>query len=468
MKNPIHTIIRVIYHLLILFVLLLATNSVFLLASGAYDSVVMIVAICMCFFFWLWPGACTKDIRDGRIKQLWFGNIQLRLFLEALVITITYTVLELFVFKNIMGYVSASDSESIRYFAGIPWEKFGAHLVIATVFLSITFWIGIIRVYLTSVQLGIKTRVIGILCGLIFPLNLIVLGIIIRTTLQEVKFENDKAILNETRKADRICATKYPVLLLHGVFFRDFKYFDYWGRVPGELFANGCTYYYGEQQSAASVESCGLEIARKIKEITDTTGCEKVNIIAHSKGGLDARSAMTDPDIARRVASLTTINTPHRGCEFADYLLDKIPEKTQQVVAKGYNKALSKLGDYNPDFIVACRNLTHSFCAEFNEKVKDPEGVYIQSYGSLLKNHRGGQFPLNLTYGLVNAFDGGNDGLVGEASFPWGSDFHLITAPGRRGISHGDVIDLNRENIPGYDVREFYVQLVADLKSKGF
>ena len=88
MKNPIHTIIRVIYHLLILFVLLLATNSVFMLASGAYDSVVMIVAICMCFFFWLWPGACTKDIRDGRIKQLWFGNIQLRLFLEALVVVL--------------------------------------------------------------------------------------------------------------------------------------------------------------------------------------------------------------------------------------------------------------------------------------------------------------------------------------------------------------------------------------------
>ncbi len=457
MKNPIHTIIRIIYHLLFLFVLTLATNSVFLLASGAYDSIVMIIVMCMCFFFWLWPGACTKDIRQGRIKQLWFGNIQLRVFLEALVLTIVYTILELAVFKNVAGEDGA-----------FPWKKFASHAVIAIVFLSITFWIGIIRVYLTSVQLGIKTRVIGILCGLIFPFNLIVLGIIIRTTLEEVKFENDKAILNEQRKADRICATKYPVLLLHGVFFRDFKYFDYWGRVPGELFANGCTFFYGEQQSAASVESCGLEVARKIKEITEMTGCEKVNIIAHSKGGLDARSAMTDPDIARRVASLTTINTPHRGCEFADYLLNKIPEKPQQVVAKAYNKTLSKLGDYNPDFIVACQNLTHSFCEEFNARVKDPEGVYIQSFGSLLKNHRGGQFPLNMTYGLVNAFDGGNDGLVGEKSFPWGSDFHLITSPGKRGISHGDVIDLNRENIPGYDVREFYVQLVADLKKKGF
>ena len=30
------------------------------------------------------------------------------------------------------------------------------------------------------------------------------------------------------------------------------------------------------------------------------------------------------------------------------------------------------------------------------------------------------------------------------------------------------MIDLNRENIPGFDVREFYVKLVHDLKERGF
>lgn len=30
------------------------------------------------------------------------------------------------------------------------------------------------------------------------------------------------------------------------------------------------------------------------------------------------------------------------------------------------------------------------------------------------------------------------------------------------------MIDLNRENIPGFDVREFYVNLVKDLKEKGY
>ena len=484
MKKPLHIISRIIFRLLVLFVLVLCSNSVFLLASGAADTIVMLICMVLCFFFWIWPDIFSKDILDGRMRQLWLGNVQLRLFLEALVITVVYTFLELFKLHMINDLDPVTSGPTVisvtspflsggNVSASMPvivasWQRILSHIVIAVVFLSITFWIGIIRLYLTSIQLGIKLRIIGVVFGMIFPINLVVLGIMISKTRKEVLFENEKAILDEKRKEEKICDTKYPILLLHGVFFRDFKYFDYWGRVPRELYVNGGKFFYGEQQSAASVEECGKEVARRIMEITESTGCGKVNIIAHSKGGLDARSAMTDPVIAARVASLTTINTPHRGCEFAEVLLDKIPDKQKQIAAKAYNTTLSKFGDYAPDFLKACGDLTRSACAAFNEKVKDPAGVYIQSYGSVLKNNRGGRFPLNLTHGFVGLFDGPNDGLVGEKSFAWGSDYHLITAPGKRGISHGDVIDLNRENIPGYDVREFYVQLVADLKKKGF
>ena len=33
-------------------------------------------------------------------------------------------------------------------------------------------------------------------------------------------------------------------------------------------------------------------------------------------------------------------------------------------------------------------------------------------------------------------------------------------------ISHGDVVDLNQKNIRGYDVREIYVKLVANMKRR--
>ena len=75
---------------------------------------------------------------------------------------------------------------------------------------------------------------------------------------------------------------------------------------------------------------------------------------------------------------------------------------------------------------------------------------------------------MNFSYRLVNYFDGKNDGLVGENSFPWGANYRMLTVNGKRGISHGDVIDLNRENIKEFDVREFYVELVHDLKKRGF
>ena len=78
-----------------------------------------------------------------------------------------------------------------------------------------------------------------------------------------------------------------------------------------------------------------------------------------------------------------------------------------------------------------------------------------------------GKFPLNISYMIVKRFDGANDGLVSEPSFHWGERYTLLRATGLRGISHGDVVDLNRQNIKGFDVREFYVQLVKDLKDRG-
>ena len=170
----------------------------------------------------------------------------------------------------------------------------------------------------------------------------------------------------------------------------------------------------------------------------------------------------------RYVATLTTVNTPHRGCEFADYLLDKIPGGARDKVAEGYNAALRKLGDENPDFISAVTDLTATACKNLNEKIPDAQGVYYQSIGSKLNVASGGRFPLNFSHKLVRHFDGPNDGLVSETSFPWGESYVFLTTDERRGISHGDMIDLNREDIRGFDAREFYVSLVSDLKQKGY
>lgn len=410
---------------------------------------VLWVMIPVFLYITLFAGIPTLRTKKLTLAVCCHGAVALTVFLASLGLTIAYHIvlLIMLVGGSLMPWVWSA------------LTSFGAHFLL--------FWVGIICVYLTSFQLGVKQRVVGALCGMIPVANLFTLRSIIRTTMREVAFEAEKEKVNRARKADKVCQTKYPVLFVHGVFFRDTKYFNYWGRIPRELTDNGATVYYGNHQSALSVADSAAELAHRIKQIVEETGCEKVNVIAHSKGGLDCRYALANLGVAPLVASLTTVNTPHRGCKFADYLLEKLPKDMVNGVAETYNKALKKLGDENPDFIAAVSDLTASSCKRLNDELADPAGVYCQSVGSTMEKARGGKFPLNFSYNLVKLFDGKNDGLVSEDSFSWGERYILNTNGKKRGISHGDMIDLNRENIEGFDVREFYVGLVGELKTMG-
>ncbi len=345
------------------------------------------------------------------------------------------------------------------------WMEWGLSALVAFLLLAVTFWQGILCVYFTSGQLRLKYRVLGLLCGMLPVANLVALGVMLRVVFAELQTESEKEVLNRRRAEERICATRYPILLVHGVFFRDSRYFNYWGRIPEQLIRNGATVYYGQHPSAASVAESGAFLARRIREIVAETGCGKVHLIAHSKGGLDCRWALAHEGVAPLVASLTTVNTPHRGCLFADWLLEKIPAGVKEQAAAAYNGVLTRLGE-NPNFLAAVTDLTAASCREL-DALPLPEGVVCRSVGSVVKKATGGQFPLNLSYHLVKHFDGPNDGLVAETAFAWGERYTRLSVPGKRGISHGDMIDLNRENIPGFDVREFYVQMVAQWKSAG-
>ena len=81
---------------------------------------------------------------------------------------------------------------------------------------------------------------------------------------------------------------------------------------------------------------------------------------------------------------------------------------------------------------------------------------------------RSAGFPLNIGYLLNKPYGKGNDGLVTVESGLYGENSKMIEHKGKRGISHGDAIDLFRENIKDFDVREFYVDIVKKLKEQGF
>jgi len=423
--------------------------------QGHLKAIVLVLLVILAVVTQFVPSVICRRYKTKKLRQTGIGAELLMIFLGSTALSVVFGV------AGMLG--------RLKGLPGIEsdWKLWVFNTAIVVLAEAVTFWNGMLRVYLCSGQLGIKWRGIGLACGFIPIVHLYVLGIIIRITSREAAFENEKLLLNEARAQEKVCATKYPILMVHGVFFRDFRYLNYWGRIPEELEKNGATIYYGRHQSALSVADSAAELTERMREIVEETGCGKLNVIAHSKGGLDCRYALSELGADKYVASLTTINTPHRGCEFADYLLSKVPEKQKMLIADTYNGAMRHLGDENPDFLAAVEDLTAQACQTLNERVPDVPGVYYQSVGSKLTKATGGRFPLNLTHSFVALFDGANDGLVGEKSFRWGEDYRFLTAKGKRGISHGDMIDLNRENMKGFDVREFYVGLVQELKKKG-
>lgn len=408
-----------------------------------------ILFVLLFFFINVFPTVLGRKLYDEHLIKVRDGYRLLVIFLIDLIGTILFYIASIFEY-HVNGLI-------------LLWNA-----IIVLLALSVVFWNGMIRVYLYSKQLGIRYRGLGLLLGLIPIFNIGMLTKMISVCYQEVEVENNKLKLNKKRAKDEICKTKYPVLLVHGVFFRDYEHFNYWGRIPEELEKNGCKIYYGNHSSALGVSKSGKELADRIKKIVEETGCEKVNVIAHSKGGLDARYAISNYGCDKYVASLTTINTPNKGCYFADYLFEHTPDSVKEGLAKTYNAAMKKLGDKKPDFLEAVYDLTSTRVKELNSEMKHKEDVYYQSFGSRLRKATDGRFPMNFTNKFVKYFDGYNDGLVGENSFQYGENYTLIESTTNRGISHADIIDLNRENYPGFDVREFYVKIVSGLKKKGF
>ena len=75
---------------------------------------------------------------------------------------------------------------------------------------------------------------------------------------------------------------------------------------------------------------------------------------------------------------------------------------------------------------------------------------------------------LSVAYFVVNRFDGACDGIVAVESAKWGDFIGLVKTPGVRGMSHGDVVDMRRRDIKGFDIRGFYIGIVEGLAGRGF
>jgi triacylglycerol lipase len=344
----------------------------------------------------------------------------------------------------------------------IVLSELGALVLFLIVLLS-----GVLRIIFASKQLSLIMKLALIFTWWVPLLNIFVFWYCFHIARHEYLFMLYREELNESRKDNDVCKTKYPLLMVHGIFWRDWQIFNYWGRISKELLRNGAVMYYGNQQSAAPMDVCASELKAQILRILETEHCEKVNIIAHSKGGLDARYAISSLNAAPYVASLTTVGAPHRGCRLVDIAIKKIPESLMRRIAKGYNAMYKKLGDKDPDLINGINDLTTEQCDLFNEQVIDKEGVLYRSVASKMSGFSGAGFPLNVGYAILRRTDGDNDGFVSVESSKWGRFLGCYETKGKRGVSHGDTIDLTRKNIKGFDACECYISIIKGLKDQG-
>lgn len=340
--------------------------------------------------------------------------------------------------------------------------------IVTAVLVGSMILLGSVCVLCTCRRLGLLRRLLVFLNFWIPLVNIFLMRYLCRAARDEYDHECYKVAAQAQRAESMACATRYPLIMVHGVGFRDLRYFNYWGRIPRALQRNGAVVYYGHQEAWGSIEENAQAIREKIQEVLEEQSCGKVNIIAHSKGGLDSRYLITVLGMGDKVASLTTISTPHRGSQLL-YVIDRLPRWAYDRITSMINTAFRKVGDKNPDSGAAARQLSPAYAAAFNQDVPDDPRVYYQSYTSVMKNMFS-NWILGIPYAILKRASGGqpNDGLVCVESAKWGDFQGVFANKYRRGIAHGDIIDLQREDYKGFDVTEAYIGIVAGLKEKGF
>ncbi|MCM1089492.1 MAG: triacylglycerol lipase [Butyrivibrio sp.] len=265
---------------------------------------------------------------------------------------------------------------------------------------------------------------------------------------------------------------KYPILMLHGMGFRDDGRIGYWGRIPKALESAGYKVYYGRQDSSASIEVNARQIADSLEEILKSVNTDKVNIIAHSKGGLEARYLASALGYGDRIASISTLSTPHNGSKTVDRLM-RFPDGLIRVGCKAADLWFRLLGDKHPDTYKAINAFKTESAERFNRENPDVEGIYYQSYAFVMR-HAWSDMLMWLPSLVVHFIEGENDGLLTPDNARWGEFRGIVRGNTNRGISHCDEVDMRRRPLSRKegegikDITELYVRIANGLEEKGF
>lgn len=248
--------------------------------------------------------------------------------------------------------------------------------------------------------------------------------------------------------------------------------------------------------SLVRARELGKHVEAAREECRAVRGCDpsKVNIIAHSMGGIDSRILISELGFGAKVASLTTVSTPHRGSAIADVLLKVMPGSADDAVnslAKCWAKS------FTTDELASQTHLRDALASiaeknapEFNRTHPNDGRVYYQSWAGVsnvmgvpnwkdfgacddrLLNYRSRRDVMDATLAagapiVAHGTDlRPNDGMVTVESAKWGEFQGCIPA------DHLDEVGQPGDDGPnkrtGFDHKRFYRNVAFGLARKGF
>jgi triacylglycerol lipase len=219
------------------------------------------------------------------------------------------------------------------------------------------------------------------------------------------------------------------IVLAHGIFgFGDMlprtlsflPSVHYFNGVANHLRKLGHTVFEPQVNPIGSIQSRGDELAAEI--LKQTGPGDRLHILAHSMGGLDARCAITKrTDLVERVATLVTIGTPHRGSPVADAVVKHTGPLLESIPDQMRRRLESDTG--------AMHDLTTEVCTQFDvDTPDDPRVRYINIAGDALQD--GEQlFLFQLTAAISDMTGEPNDGMVTRSSALRENHTHLPDWP---------------------------------------
>ena len=179
--------------------------------------------------------------------------------------------------------------------------------------------------------------------------------------------------------------------------------FEYFRGLNAVLRETGMTAIIPKMPGRAGVEA---RAARAALEMAHMPMAE-LAVVGVSMGGLVARAMAAHHDPDRRIRTVVTIATPHRGSPLADRALS----------------AETRLPGWLVDqFAPAFHDLSAAGARTFNTRTADRGDVRYLSWGFSRENT---EMPLILKRRQQRIFEleGPNDGMVSVASSRWGSQF---------------------------------------------